>query len=214
MAVYKISAEGTVGYFTDFEKAKAILKSKPNSDSQKVSLLELHKKTGEFYKIKHINVFESNGSLRKLTSGELDNLSELYLNCYSYMWDDEPTMSYSLYVNEFSYMKDSYLDDVYGYHDHNGCSCLSKHFGHLGPFEKNYGLYIIFDHVIQHEGDYDFDRTLECLRDINSKHTHAKVKLNELAEHMDDMNHLSLHTEKRLRLAFDMARIHLEIIND
>ncbi len=213
MAIYEISVSGTVGYFTDFEKAKTILKSSFNPDSQKVSLLEVHKKTGEFYRIKSINVFESDRSLRKLTSEELDSLSELYLNCYSYTWDDEPTMSYSLYVNEFSYMKESYLNNVYGIHDHNGCSCLSKHFGHLGSFEENYGLYTIFDHVIEHEGGYDFDGTLKFLKDVNSKHIHAKVKLNELVGHMDDMDHLSLHTEKRLRLAFDMAKIHLEIMN-
>ena len=212
MAVYEISVSGTVGYFTDFEKAKVILKSEPNPDSQKVSLLEIHEKTGEFYTIDSVNVFESNRSLKKLTSGELNNLSELYLNCYTF--DDESKMCYSLYINEFSYMRESYLDNVYGYHDHNGCSCLSKHFGHLGSFKENYAFYVIFDHVIEHEGDYDFDGTLECLRDINSKHTHAKVKLNELVGHMDDMDYLSLHTEKRLRLSFDMAKIHLEIMND
>ena len=219
MAVYEILTPETVGYFTDFEKAREVLRSKPKSDLRKfqeISLLKIDEETGEFYNndnANRVNIYESDRCLRELTSKEKDRLSELYVNCHSYVFDLHNCTYYSIFINELSYLKDSYLDDVSAIHEHEDCECLFKHIGHLGPFEENYALYMIFDYVIQFEGWVDFEFTLESIKSNFSKHTHAKVKLNELVEHMDIMNHISIHTEKKLRLAFDMAKIHVELMN-
>ena len=82
MAVYQIFVSESVCYFIDFEKAKTILKSKPKSDFKNVSLIKADENTGEFKRIDFVNVFKSDKSLRKLTSDEFDNLSELYITSH------------------------------------------------------------------------------------------------------------------------------------
>nr|QBK92969.1 MAG: hypothetical protein LCPAC403_01030 [Pithovirus LCPAC403] len=145
--------------------------------------------------------------MRKLTSRQIDGLSELYVNC------SENTYYY-LYTSEYSYLKTSYLHDEHDFHDNKDCNCLFKYLGHLGPIEKNYAFYIIFSYVFEFVNCIDFERTLELIKELNSGYTHTKVKLNELIEHMDIMDHLSVHSEKRLRLVFNMARNYYELMND
>nr|QBK92973.1 MAG: hypothetical protein LCPAC403_01070 [Pithovirus LCPAC403] len=203
MAVYRILVPGTVGYFTDFEKAKAILKSKHKSDFQNVSLIKANE-IGYFNPLDSVNVFESNRSLRKLTSEEINELSELYVT-----YTPNKSRMYELYLNDYSYLKSEFELG-----DYDRWNCF---FGHLGSIRKTYTLHMMFNYVVGDNYDEEsFEETVVYLEEEESKYYYTNIKLNELIERKDMkfMDYLSLQTERKLRLAFDMAKIYLALMKD
>ncbi len=203
MAVYRILVSGTVGYFTDFEKAREVLKSKPKSPFHTVSLIKADE-IGYFNPIDSVNVSVSDHSLRKLTSEEIDGLSELYVT-YT------PTINsgmFELYLDDYSYLKNEFEIGDYNRWD--------SFFKHLGSIRKTYSLYMMFNYVVgDNYDDESFEEVIEYL-DEESRYTYSDVKLNELIEQkdMNFIDYLSNQTDKKLRLAFDMAKIYLALMKD
>ena len=204
MAVYRVLVPGGVGYFTDFEKAREVLKSKPKSDFQRVSLIKADE-IGCFGPLDSVNVFESDRSLRELTSEEINELSELYAT-----YTPNKFGMFELYLNDYSYLKSEFELGNYERWD-----CFFKHLGNL---RKTYGLYMIFDYIVGDNYDEEsFEEAIEYLEKEESiYYAYANVKLNELIEHkdMNFIDNLSDQTEKKLRLAFDMSKIYLALMKD